>query len=539
MTSGNHKHTDGPEQQGFIARCTVLLVAVACAQLACTKGPEAGPSSATPPPPAAASAPSTQPASASAGAGAAEEPPLLEFESALPEDVRKALHQRFVGDLDEMVKRRLIRVGVTYNRTNYFVDKGVPRGTSYEHLKNFEEKLNTALKTGTLRIHVVCVPMVRDTMLKALTDGQIDMAEGQLTITPERQALVDFGVPFRKGINEIVVTGPGATPLSSVDDLAGREVFVRKSSSYYQSLLALNKRLEAGGHKPVVLSEAPENLEDDDLLEMANAGLIKNIVVDDYLAVFWKRVLPKLNLHTQAVLRSDGALAVAFRKNSPVMADAIAKYTERFGLGSAFGNVVQSRYLQSTRFVKSATADAERRKFEALITMFRTYGRQYDLDYLLMAAQGYQESRLDQQAKSRVGAVGVMQVMPATGAELKVGDIRQTEANVHAGIKYIRYVVDTYYKDEPMTQLNKVLFAFASYNAGPNRMRALRKETAQRGLDPNIWFGNVEQVVSARVGRETVDYVSNIFKYYIAYRLVIEEQDRRAAARTSLASDKK
>ena len=512
-----------------LARSTVLLLAIACGQSACSKAPEGGPSRTTTP----------QPASGPAAAATGEEPPPLAYESALPDVVRKALHQPFKGDLDQMVKRRLIRVGVTYNRTNYFVDKGVPRGTTYEHLKHFEDRLNQALKTGTLRIHVVCVPKARDTMLKALIDGEIDMAEGQLTITPERQALVDFGVPFRENVNEIVVTGPGADPVSSVDDLAGREVFVRKSSSYYQSLLALNQRLEAGGRKPVVLAEAPENLEDDDLLEMTNAGLIQHIVVDDYLARFWKQVFPKLNLQTHAVLRSGGALAVAFRKNSPVMANAVAKYTERFGLGSAFGNVVQARYLQSTQFVKSATAEAERRKFEQLIALFRTYGRQYDLDYLLMAAQGYQESRLDPKAKSRVGAVGVMQVMPKTGAELKVGDIRRTDANVHAGIKYIRYVVDTYYKDEPMTPLNKVLFAFASYNAGPNRIRDLRKETAQRGLDPNIWFGNVEQVVSARVGRETVDYVSNIFKYYIAYRLVTEEQERRASARTAVASGKK
>jgi membrane-bound lytic murein transglycosylase MltF len=512
-----------------LGRSTVLLLAIACGQFACSKAPEGGQSRATAP----------EPAAASTAAASPGEPPPLAYESALPDVVRKALHQEFKGDLDGMVKRRLIRVGVTYNRTNYFVDNGVPRGTTYEHLKHFEDRLNQALKTGLLRIHVVCVPKPRDTMLKALVDGEIDMAEGQLTITPERQALVDFGVPYRENVNEIVVTGPGADPVGSVDDLAGREVFVRKSSSYYQSLLALNKRLEAGGRKPVALSEAPENLEDDDLLEMTNAGLIQNIVVDDYLARFWKQVLPKLNLHTHAVLRSGGALGVAFRKNSPVMADAVAKYTERFGLGTAFGNVVQTRYLQSTRFVKSATAKAERRKFEQLIALFRTYGRQYDLDYLLMAAQGYQESRLDPKAKSRVGAVGVMQVMPKTGAELKVGDIRRTDANVHAGIKYIRYVVDTYYKDEPMTPLNKVLFAFASYNAGPNRIRDLRKETAQRGLDPNIWFGNVEQVVSARVGRETVDYVSNIFKYYVAYRLVTEEQERRASARTAVASQKK
>ncbi len=137
-----------------------------------------------------------------------------------------------------------------------------------------------------------------------------------------------------------------------------------------------------------------------------------------------------------------------------------------------------------------------------------------------MAAQGYQESQLDQTVKSPVGAIGVMQVMPATGQELEVGDIRQIDANIHAGVKYMRFIVDQYYKDEPMTKLDKALFAFASYNAGPGRIRQLRREAEKRGLDPNVWFGNVEQIASERIGRETVTYVSNIYKYYVAYRLV-------------------
>ena len=151
-----------------------------------------------------------------------------------------------------------------------------------------------------------------------------------------------------------------------------------------------------------------------------------------------------------------------------------------------------------------------------------------------MAAQGYQESGLDQNVKSRVGAVGVMQVMPATGRELGVGDIRQLEPNIHAGVKYIRFMIDQYFKDEPMDQLNKGLFAFASYNAGPARIRQLRKEAEKRGLDPNVWFGNVEQIASERIGRETVTYVSNIYKYYIAYRLVAEERARREEAKKAV-----
>jgi membrane-bound lytic murein transglycosylase MltF len=183
--------------------------------------------------------------------------------------------------------------------------------------------------------------------------------------------------------------------------------------------------------------------------------------------------------------------------------------------------------------VKDATSEAERKKLLETAELFKKYAGQYELDYLLMAAQAYQESQLDHGKKSAVGAIGIMQVMPATGKELKVGDIRELEPNIHAGVKYMRFVIDQYYKDEPMTPLDKGLFAFASYNAGPGRIRQLRREAAKRGLDPNVWFGNVEQIASERIGRETVTYVSNIFKYYTAYRLVQAERDRRAAAKAA------
>ncbi len=170
----------------------------------------------------------------------------------------------------------------------------------------------------------------------------------------------------------------------------------------------------------------------------------------------------------------------------------------------------------------------------AVVELFRKYGGQYKLDFLLMAAQGYQESTLDQNVKSPVGAIGVMQVMPPTGKELNVGDISQLEPNIHAGVKYMRFMMDQYYKDEPMDELNKALMTFASYNAGPGRIRQLRRETEKRGLNPNLWFGNVERIASERIGRETVTYVSNIFKYYLTYRLLSDQTARRDAAKAAV-----
>jgi membrane-bound lytic murein transglycosylase MltF len=433
-----------------------------------------------------------------------------------------------------MVEHRLIRVGVTFNRTFYFVDKGVQRGVAYEYGRLMEDTINEKLGRGNIKVHVFFVPVPYDKLLPSLIDGTVDLVAAQLTITPERQKRVDFSDPTRANVNEILVTPPGGPALASVEDLSGRRVFVRKSSSYYQSLLALNAKLRARGREPVLIEAAPENLQDDDLLEMVNAGLLPAVIVDDYLARFWQKVFPDIVLHENVAVRSGGSLGIAIRKNSPQFKAALNRFMGKHGLGSAFGNQIERRYLVNTTYAKNAASEAERKKFLAVVELFRKYSDRYELDFLLMAAQGYQESRLDHSARSRVGAVGIMQVMPATGKELKVGDISQLEPNIHAGVKYMRSMMDANFSKEPMDALNKGLFTFASYNAGPGRVRQLRKEAQKRGLDPNVWFGNVEQIASERIGRETVTYVSNIYKYYVAYRLVMEENERRNAAKAKL-----
>jgi membrane-bound lytic murein transglycosylase MltF len=474
-----------------------------------------------------------------APAGDADAPlPPPTIEAALPEGVRAHLYEPFTGDLDQMVKRRIIRVGTTFNRTFYFLDNGVQRGAAYELGQALEDQLNKKLKTtNATKVSVVFVPLPRDLLAPALAEGKIDCVVAQVIVRPELEAIVDFTNPTRTNVSEVVVTGPGAPPIVSVDDLSGKDVYARKDSSAWQSLVALNADLEAKGRPKVAIREVPGNLEDDDLLEMVNAGLVPMVVVHDYLAAFWKQIFTNLTVHPEVKVRTGARLAVAIRKGSPLLKAELDAFLAKNGLGTALGNVIARRYLVNTSFAKNANSEAERKKFRELAPFFQKYSGQYQVDFLLMAAQGFQESGLDQNVKSRVGAVGIMQVMPATGKELKVGDITQPEANIHAGVKYMRFMVDQYFKDEPMDALNKWLFAFASYNAGPARVRQLRREAGKRGLDPNVWFGNVEQIASERIGRETVTYVSNIYKYYIAYKLVAENRARRDEAMKEVQKD--
>ena len=439
----------------------------------------------------------------------------------------------WTGDLDGMAERRMIRILTSYSRTLYFVEGGIPRGTAYDQGKLLEVELNKRFKTKHMTINVQFIPMSRDELLPALIAGKGDIVMGNLTVTPDRKAIVDFASPWIDGVNEIVVTSPKAPVITSVNDLSGKEVFVRESSSYYQSLLALNERFKSEGLAPVALVPAPEELEDEDLMEMASAGLVDILVVDNHKAWFWQRVLPKLKIYPTVTLRTGGEIAWAIRKDSPALKSALNGFLETNGLDSLQARTIFRRYLESTRYVKGATADAARKRFQALVALFRKYGARYNLDWMMMAAQGFQESRLDQNAKSHVGAIGVMQVMPDTGKDMNVGDIALVEPNIHAGVKYIRLMVDRNFANEPMDDINKLLFAFAAYNCGPGRVRQLRREATAKGLDPNVWFNNVERIASERIGRETVTYVSNIYKYYVTYLLIQGEYMKRREIKKS------
>jgi membrane-bound lytic murein transglycosylase MltF len=446
------------------------------------------------------------------------------------------LTEKWTGDLDGMLERRLIRVLTVYSRTVYFVDNGVPRGTAYDQGKLLEEAINKQRGPKQLPVSVQFVPVSRDELIPWLLEGRGDVAMAHLTVTRERLKQVDFTEPWIAGVDEIVVTRPDGPELKSVDDLAGREVFVRQSSSYYQSLVELNKRFAAEGKPAVKLTPAPEELEDEDLMEMANAGLVDILIVDNHKAWFWQRLWPKLRLHPTIAVRTGGEIAWAIRKDSPKLMSTLNQFLATNGMNSLTARMIFRRYLLNTQYVKGATVESSAARFKALVAMFKKYGDKYSLDWMLMAAQGYQESRLNQAAKSHVGAIGVMQVMPATGESLKVGDINRVDPNIHAGVKYVRHMVDQYYAKEPMDDENKMLFAFAAYNAGPGRVRQLRREATARGLDPNVWFNNVERIASERIGRETVTYVSNIYKYYVAYLLVQGEYLQRRELKQKAAS---
>ncbi len=433
--------------------------------------------------------------------------------------------EKHTGDLDGMVKRHDIRALVVYSRSGFFYDAGQPEGIYYEALDEFQRFVNQRFRTGALKINVTYIPVRPEQLEQALLQGVGDVIAFGVIVTPQREKEVLFTTPIDSHVKQVLVTGPKAPAITSLEDLSGKAVYVNPVTAYYENLQHLSESLQKAGRPPILLKSADPDLTDEDLLEMVNASLLPATVTINIRAEFWAKVLPHLTLHPNIVLKEEGQLAWATRKDSPQLRQLLNEFVKGREVGTVFGNIMLKRYLENTHWVKDATSTEELKKFQAYVRYFQKYGAEYDFDYLMLVAQGYEESGLDQSLRNPSGAVGIMQVIPqfAAAPPISIPNVEVAEDNIHAGAKMMRNIADTYFNDPTLDPLNKILMTFASYNAGPNRIADLRKRAASEGLDANRWFGNVELIVARDVGEQTVQYVSNIYKYYVAYNLTLEE----------------
>lgn len=426
-------------------------------------------------------------------------------------------------DLAAMRKRRQLRALVTYSRTDFVIKPdGKASGLQVELLNQYEKRLNKGIKREEEKTRIVLIPTTFARLLPDLTEGKGDIAAALLTMTPERQRDFAFASGGAMTVDELIVTHHEVTDIHTIEDLAGRTVHVLRNSSYAEHLRELNTQFVAKGLTAIDIQEADNELLSEDILEMVNAGILAITVVDDFKARLWARVLPNIRVLDSVKSRSGNTLGWAVRKNNPQLLKDLRGFIKSVKKGTLLGNMLFKRYLQDPRRIKNPLADSERSRFRELAGIFSKYADKYGFDVLAVAAQAYQESKLDHDTRSHRGAVGVMQLLPSTAADPNVGihDISKLENNIHAGVKYLAFLRDRYFSDPQITPKNRLAFSWAAYNAGPANVRKMRSKAGQMGLDPNVWFGNVELAAARTVGREPVQYVRNILKYYIAYALV-------------------
>jgi membrane-bound lytic murein transglycosylase MltF len=408
-------------------------------------------------------------------------------------------------------------------------------GTTANGAQLFENWVNKTFAVGARPLTAPLTPVSRDKLFDTLLAGDGDIAAGDITITEERRKKVAFSAPIIANVREIVITGKDVPELDSAEALSGKEVAVSRSTSFYESLTKLNERLTAQGKPPVTITIAPDTLEVEDLMEMTAVGLLPATVSDDWVAGLWVQIIKGLRLHPKAALREGAEIGWAVRPDNPKLLATLNR-----AVAVIAGNVTQwsaqtRSYLAKLKQLHTATQGGDMQRFHDTVEIFRRYAGQYRFDTLLLVALGYEESRLEQQVRSSAGAVGLMQVKPIVGRTLGIDDISKADPNVHAGTKLLAMLMDTYFKDAAFDEQNRTLFAFAAYGMGAGALQSVRREAEAEKLDPNVWFNNVERVAAARVGGETVRAVRNIYKYYVAYKL-IEEADMAKKAATDAAT---
>lgn len=442
------------------------------------------------------------------------------------------------GDFSGMQKRQQIRILVPFSKTFFYLHRGEQHGISHDlgvALKAWLDKTYPNSQHA-LKWHVLFVPVSHDQLLPALEAGLGDIAAGGLTVTAQRAQHVDFTTPFSNEIREVLVTSPKQPRFNSLEQLAGQEVVVRPSSSYYQHINQLNQTFKQHGLQPIKLVAGADNLEPEDLLEMVDTGLIPATVIDHYLALIWQPLYPDMQINEQVVISEENEYAWAIRKNSPQLHKALNAFVASHNFHTSFGHGLINRYERQPKKMLNINNEKELVKFEQLQSLFAKHAQTYDFDQLMLMAQGFQESHLDQKARSNMGAVGVMQMLPSTAADKAIGIHgieTSADKNIEAGSKYMRLIIDRYLNDPAITPLNRTLLAFAAYNAGPGNLRKMRHLAETSGLDPNVWFQNVEHAAAHVTGRQTVDYVANIYKYYIAYQMIRERQQQAPVASVS------
>ena len=433
------------------------------------------------------------------------------------------------GDLDSMIARRYIRVLVPYSKTYYYIEGMKTYGLAYDLLNLFEKELNRQLNFDPAKVRIIFIPVSREHILELLTGGYADMIASGYTITSERKELIDFSSPTVTGIKDILVGGPSAPLIKSIADLAGKQVYVRENSSYQSSLNRLNDSLRKIGLKPVQIEFTGPYLEAEDILEMVNEGLIPFTVISEDLGTLWNSVYTNLKVYSKIAVDSNVSYGWAFRKNSPQLKAAVNKFIPTIKKGSVVGNMLYDKYLKNKARLHNSQSKEALADMDRFRKLFIKYGNLYSLEWLLLSAQAFQESQLKQETVSHAGAVGVMQVLPRTAASppISIPDVRNPDNNIHAGVKYMRYLIDNYLNSDEMDTLNRHLLALAAYNCGPGNMRKLRREAKEKGLNENIWFNNVEILAARHIGRETVQYVSNIYRYYWSYLALQHFKDSR------------
>jgi membrane-bound lytic murein transglycosylase MltF len=423
------------------------------------------------------------------------------------------------GDLDQMLKTGKIRVLTTYSYGNYFIHEGQTHGFEYAMMEEYKKYLSRNRSRRLVPLQFYYIPVPYHLLIPALEKGYGDIVAANLTILPQREKEVKFTNPYLWNLRELVITRRGMKKIDKLEDLAGTKIHVREESSYFYNVKKINNQFKARSLQPIIIKTLSGFLNTGEIIEMVNAGIIERTIADSHIADMAEKLLPGIKVQREAVLKEEVKLGWLVRHNNPMLKQSLNGFINTIKKGTLKGNIFFNRYFKKNPWVRQALSRGDMDRFSRYALLFKKYGDRYNLDWILLAAQAFQESGFDPDARSHMGAVGLMQLLPATAADMGIKQINDPEKNIHAGVKYMRWLIDHYFKDDSITSDNQLRFALAAYNAGPGNIIKSRKRAQKLGYDSNRWFSHTEMGTLSAVGLEPVHYVRNINRYYLSFLL--------------------
>lgn len=444
--------------------------------------------------------------------------------------ISERINQPFIGDLKQIRERRILRVLVSYNRTNFFHTTRGDRGIEHDLMKEFEKYINRGPRKERYKTHIVFLARPFERLVPDLKAGYGDIAASGLTVTPERANYIDFTEPYITDVQEVLISNKNNPAPTILQELSGKQIIVVSNSSYIIHLERMNQALGRLGLPAIEIIKANPLLEAEDLLEMVNAGLFEYTVVDSHIAEIYKNIFHDLRVQDEFIFHHGGNIAWAINQNLPDLKNALNEFIKKYARpGKFLGNSLYKKYFKNPFWIQQPLSLNALNEIPCLQYYFEKYSEFFDFDWYLIASQAYQESGFKQDLVSKANAVGIMQIKPSTAKSkiVNIPNIHDLETNILAGIKYLAFIRDFYFDKPEYSQEDKINFTLAAYNAGPGRIRKLQRMAEARGLNPHKWHYNVEVMARQEIGQETVDYVTKIQKTKIALKLSKELAEKK------------
>lgn len=426
-------------------------------------------------------------------------------------------------DLDAILERRFLRV-LTVPRPSDEGRVGSGSADDYSIVRAFTDYLNARYAPGEFELPIafVLIRVDESELMPGLRAGRGDLIAAPRSALQGRLG-TDEGALLEPLLEEVLIENARARAITSLEDLSGRPVAVRRHSVHHVALSSLDEGIVRSGRAPVRIIAVDPEVETEDLVALVATGYFQYALTDSAVARSIAATSPMLRISAGLPLGVASELAFETLPSAPKLTGELGDFLDRYRHGSLPAEIGVRRHVGRSDALRDRPEPAASPSLSRYDDHFKRFADRYGFDWRLLASIACQESRFRQAVTNRWGATGLFQVKPVTAREPYIGipeiaGRANAANNVHAGVRYLNWIKERYFDPvEEMHERDRIRMALAAYNAGPRTLLRAQRLATQMGLDPTRWFRNVELAMLAMDKQEPVKYVSEINQRYLSY----------------------